>query len=67
MSKVSTFIDEAYDSVSSGEEFVQAMAEIYSHEEVRDILDEYPEWIKNIIIVIDYDTELQMEGLDFRA
>ena len=32
-----------------------------------DVLNEYPEWIVNIITVIDYDTELQMEGLDFRS
>ena len=35
--------------------------------EVRDILMEYPDWIVNIITVIDYDTELQMDGLDFKS
>lgn len=67
MSKERTFIDEALESVSTGEDFVQAMADIYSHADVRDILDEYPDWIRNIITVIDYDTDLQMEGLDFKA
>ena len=67
MSEVRTFIDEALESVSSGEDFVQAMADIYSHSEVRNVLNKYPDWIKNIITVIDYDSELQMEGLDFRA
>lgn len=67
MSGTRTFIDEALESVSSGEDFVQVMADIYSHNEVRDILNQYPEWIANIITVIDYDTELQMEGLDFRT
>ncbi len=62
-----TFIDEVLEMVSSGEEFVQAMADIYSHTEVRDILMEYPDWIVNIITVIDYDTELQMDGLDFKS
>ena len=67
MSNPVTFIDEALESVSSGEDFVQAMADIYSHDDVRAVLDQYPEWIINIITVIDYDTELQTEGLDFRA
>lgn len=67
MSNTRTFIDEVLEMVSSGEEFVQAMADIYSHTEVRDILMEYPDWIVNIITVIDYDTELQMDGLDFKS
>ena len=67
MSNTRTFIDEALEMVSSREEFVQAMADIYSHTEVRDILMEYPDWIVNIITVIDYDTELQMDGLDFKS
>ena len=67
MSNNKTFIDKALETVTSGEDFVQAMADIYSHDEVRDVLNEYPEWIVNIITVIDYDTELQMEGLDFRS
>lgn len=36
MSNIRTFIDEALETVSSGEDFVQAMADIYSHTEVRD-------------------------------
>ena len=67
MSNTRTFIDEALETVSSGEDFVQAMADIYSHAEVRDVLKEYPDWIVNIITIIDYDTELQMDGLDFKS
>ena len=67
MSNTRTFIDEALETVSSGEDFVQAMADIYSHTEVRDVLKEYPDWIVNIITVIDDDTELQMDGLDFKS
>ncbi len=67
MSNTRTFIDEALETVSSGEDFVQAMADIYSHTEVRDILTEYSDWIVNIITVIDYDTELQMDGLGFKS
>lgn len=39
------------------------MADIYEHPEVREILKNYPLWIRNIIAVIDYDTELTMDGL----
>jgi len=67
MSDAKTFIDEALESASCGEDFVQTMADIYSHTEVRGILNQYPEWIVNIITIIDYDTELQMEGLDYRT
>jgi len=27
----------------------------------------YPEWIRNIITIIDYDTDLSCEGLDFKS
>ena len=27
----------------------------------------YPKWIRNIITIIDYDTDLQMERLDFKS
>ena len=43
MSNPVTFIDEALESVSSGEDFVQAMADIYSHDDVRAVLDQYNE------------------------
>lgn len=60
-----SFIDEALQNSTSGEDFVQAMADIYSHPEVN--LADYPEWIRNIITIIDYDTNLSMEGLDFKS
>ena len=60
-----SFIDEALQNSTSGEDFVQAMADIYSHPEVN--LADYPEWIRNIITIIDYDTALQMDGLDFKS
>ena len=59
-----TFIDEALKNCHSGEEFVQAMASVYEYPEVRNNLKDYPEWIRNIIAIVDYDTELQMEGLE---
>ena len=61
------FIDKALSETMDGEEFVQAMADIYEHSEVREELVNYPSWIRNIITVIDYDTELSMDGLDFKS
>ena len=61
------FIDKALEEITNGEDFVQAMAEIYEHTEVREKLDKFPSWIRNIITVIDYDTELSMNGLDFKS
>lgn len=48
----------------SDDDFLQAMAGIYHEPEVRQILDKYPQFIQDIIHIIDYDTELQMEGLE---
>lgn len=61
------FIDDALKSKDSGEAFVQAMADIYEHSDIRDELVNYPKWIRNIITIIDYDTDLQMEGLVFKS
>lgn len=55
----------ALQNINNGEDFVQAMAEKNSNPEVD--LDKYPIWIKNILILIDYDTELQIDGLDFKS
>ena len=52
---------------TSGEDFVQKMADIYEYPEVREELANYPTWIRNIITVIDYDTELAMDGLEFKS
>ena len=40
---------------------------IYEYPEVRGELEKYPSWIKNIITIIDYDTELGMDGLDLKS
>lgn len=58
------FIDKALSEKLSGDDFLQAMADIYSENDVRDILHRYPTFIKDVIAVIDYDTALQMDGLD---
>ena len=61
------FIDKALAGFTSGEDFVQKMADIYEYPEVREELANYPTWIRNIITVIDYDTELAMDGLEFKS
>lgn len=61
------FIDKALAGFTNGEDFVQKMADIYEYPEVRKELVNYPTWIRNIITVIDYDTELSMNGLDFKS
>ena len=44
--------------------FLQDMADIYKEPQVWAELDRYPLYIGDVIHLIDYDTELQMEGLD---
>ena len=61
------FIDKALAEFTNGEDFVQKMADIYEYPEVREKLANYPTWIRNIITVIDYDTELAMDGLEFKS
>lgn len=60
------FIDKALENKDnlSNDDFLQAMADIYNEPEVREIMDKYPQYIQNVIYIIDYDTELQMEGLE---
>lgn len=48
----------------SDDDFLQAMADIYQEPEVWKILHKYPQYIQDVIYIIDYDTELQMEGLE---
>lgn len=62
-----SFIDDALLEISNGKDFVQAMVDIYEYPEVRSELGKLPSWIRNIITVIDYDTELAMNGLDFQS
>lgn len=60
------FIDHAISEITNGKDFVQSMADIYEYPEVRGELEKYPSWIKNIITIIDYDTELGMDGLNLK-
>ena len=57
------FIDKALADKLTGDDFLQAMADIYSESEVRDILPQYPSFITDVIAIIDYDTALNMDGL----
>ena len=42
------FIDKALSEITNGEDFVQAMADIYEHAEVRKEFGNLPSWIQNI-------------------
>lgn len=55
------FIDKAFADKLTGDDFLQAMAEIYSEPEVRKTLDQYQAFVSDVITVIDYDTALQMD------
>ena len=60
------FIDRA---LARGEElspdgFLQTMGDIYKEPQVWQELDRYPQYVRDVIYLIDYDTEVQMEGLD---
>ena len=57
------FIDKAFRNNLHGDGFLQAMAGIYSEREVRQVLNRYPQIVKDVILIIDYDTAIQMEGL----
>ncbi len=58
------FIDSALQQGLRGDDFLQAMAEIYSHPEVRGLLHRYPPFVADVVAVIDYDTALAMDGLE---
>lgn len=57
------FIDKAFDNKLHGDDFLQAMTDIYSEDEVREVLNQYPQFVKDVIFIIDYDTAIQMDGL----
>ena len=60
------FIDRALDQGESltPDDFLQAMADIYKEPQVWRELDRYPQYVRDVIYTIDYDTEAQMEGLE---
>lgn len=57
------FIDTALKNHLDCDDFLQEMAvNIYSHSEIRDILRNYPQFVADTIAIIDYDTDLSMDG-----
>ena len=58
------FIDKAFEQNLKGDDFLQAMADIYLEPEVYKELKKYPRFVADIITIIDYDTALQIDGLD---
>lgn len=42
------FIDKAFENNLRGDDFLQAMADIYSEHEVRAILNQYPQFVKDV-------------------
>ena len=60
------FIDRALaqGDALTDDDFLQAMADIYREPQVWQALDRYPQYVRDVIYIIDYDTEVQMEGLD---
>lgn len=58
------FIDRALGEGLAPDDFLQAMADIYKEPQVWQELDRYPQYVQDVIYVIDYDTEVQMEGLN---
>lgn len=56
------FIDKAFNDNLHGDDFLQTLADIYSENEVRNILDKYPQFVRDVIAIIDYDSEIQMGG-----
>ena len=61
------FIDKAIENKNqmSSDDFLQAMADVYEEPEVWKVLEKYPQFIQDVIYIIDYDTILQTDGLDF--
>ena len=59
-------IDEALQKHLTAHDFLQAMGEIRKHPEIRDVLDSYPQWIRDVITILDYDTEMSSEGMENR-
>lgn len=57
------FIDTALKNHLECDDFLQEIAvNIYSHSEIRDIIVNYPQFVADAIAIIDYDTNLSMDG-----
>lgn len=58
------FIHRALGEGLAPDDFLQAMADIYKEPQVWGELDRYPQYVQDVVYIIDYDTVVQMEGLD---
>lgn len=61
-----SFIDKVLININSmtADDIIQAMADIYSEPiEREEIVVKYPQFIQDIIFIIDFDTELAMQGI----
>ena len=47
----------------SADDVIEALTKIYDEPIERAELDKYPQFIQDIIFIIDFDTELSMEGI----
>ncbi len=57
------FIDTALKNHLECDDFLQEIAvNIYLHSEIRDILKNYPQFVADAVSIIDYDTDLSMDG-----
>lgn len=57
------FIDKAFENHLQCDDFLcEIMRNIYSHSELRDIIVNYPQFVADAIAIIDYDTDLAMDG-----
>ncbi|WP_338631889.1 hypothetical protein [Clostridium baratii] len=64
-SKNINFIEEVLTNINylRAEDVIESMAEIYNIPIDREDLVKYPQFIQDIIFIIDYDTELSMNGI----
>lgn len=57
------FIDKAFENHLQCDDFLrEIMLNIYSYPEIRDIIANYPQFVADAIAIIDYDTNLSMDG-----
>lgn len=57
------FIDKAFENHLQCDDFLrEIMLNIYSNSEIRDIIVNYPQFVADAIAIIDYDTNLSMDG-----
>lgn len=57
------FIDKAFENHLQCDDFLrEIMLNIYSYSEIRDIIVNYPQFVADAIAIIDYDTDLSMDG-----